>query len=864
MGGWGTDRIVLDGFQNHLPTDSGGQSAIIRYHVGGKWFNQREMKAYLTAGLAVEAVEFSDDGRGYDYLKLGIDYSDKPDDQRENGAAESSPVGQFGEGQKLASASALIEGMHVEIFSRGWLAVPRMRRLEVDGNVVHQLCFDIYTADSSHEISGSRTIFYNPTSDFLKELATVEDKVLHLRPNYRPWYGNEKDTFVVDEKGDVFVKGMLVTSEYNKRLMFSYDLNTENIPRDRDHIPEDVVGNPIGMFIAQSQDKALIKDVLRRALHREGETHTPQNYLELEYISIRWQKRRNGGGSGIARKPAHPEVWREAFEELFGNNAVLATEPDAQRMARLAGRELVACDEKNYFKKFLVRCGIPQDKDVALEGNTYLLDGIENTDDLQMKIMETSYTLSHRAKKLNEQSMLLDAIANHMPADSGGDSIRIELRIADNERQDGCSWEKWKPGMRCTNMNGMRITDDGRGYHYTNLMYETSDKPVSAVGEFGRGLQTLAKTAVRYGFTVKFRSQDWVAMAFPSAPKRVGQRDEEVLCFHVLSGVPSIKGSVTTILGTGENLANLTGRLDDYVLPLRKDRRYLYRSSMGSMFIESAERTMKNGSIFNKGMFITDHYAERLLFSYDLQMNDISPDRDNVDPKELRRNVSDLVLRCRDREAIGRILNAAINSPGIEYMEFVDDDLEEDVAAAWREAFYKHAKTRNAVIFTKPKYALEAKHLGFKVIRLNEKVSALLHRAGVEYDAEVSNEGFTPVEVPFDELTAGEQQIIHRLPEVDEVLGLKPASDIRVFSEIHSRMGRDLTDRIKGCWDGRTLWLSRKVLASWNSAVRRYVHERAHKETDGGDAEDKFRLFFERHLAAFIVKELERKQTDPT
>ena len=138
-GRWGSERIVLDGIQNHLPGDSGGTKVEIRYRIKNRWYQFRQGRRLAAKGEPVSAVAFSDDGRGFDYRKLGIDYSDKPLDNRTRGVAPLGAVGQFGEGLKLATAAALAEGMAVEIFSRNWRAVPMWKPMPVEGTVVRRL-----------------------------------------------------------------------------------------------------------------------------------------------------------------------------------------------------------------------------------------------------------------------------------------------------------------------------------------------------------------------------------------------------------------------------------------------------------------------------------------------------------------------------------------------------------------------------------------------------------------------------------------------------------------------------------------------------------------------------------------------------
>lgn len=813
-------------------------------------------------GYRVEAIEFSDDGRGFDYRKLELDLSDKPGDEEWKASEVRKSRGQHGEGLKLAAASAILEGMGVEIYSKNWKAVPVKERLTVDGMVAHRLSFEVSLRQDGGVRRGSRTVFHNPTPAVLEELARVEKSVLPFRPGYRPLYEDGKGNAVVGGEGHIFVKGMIVTREYADKLMFSYDLNTDDVPRDRDYVKQNVIGNPIGAFIAESEDKELIKAILSRALRRDGEqTDRSRDFMELQYVPP------TGHTGWHGQIHFHPEVWQVAFREIYGAQAVLHTSDDAKKLAQLAGYAVITCSAYT-FNDFLKRMGIPTDSSVGESNNAFLLEDIDDASSAELRTLETSYTLSHRAKKWGLRRMLLDAIANHTPADSGGTSIRIEFKMPRERWVDAYDWMAWQPGKNYDRAVETRITDDGQGYHFTNLMYASSDKPQAeiAMGQFGEGLKLLSAAALRTDdIRIKFRSQNWVASPFASVPKQVGRKDEKVLCMQVLEGVQPIDGSVTTIRGMNAELGLLLQHLDNYVLTLREDLTYLHSVDGTHMFRESRRRIMPNGAVFNKDVHITDSFASQLLFSYNLQTDDISPDRDNVNREVLRGSVVRLVRTTTNRQVIEGIIKAAAGRSGVEYMEFIDAELAEDVARAWVDSF-RGMFGRDAVLFSSEDRAMVARHMGFRVIKLNERVARTLHAAGIEYDREVADEGLVPTEVSFDDLTPEERQVLARFREVEETLGLPPHRDVRIFSKVQSRTGRDLSDRLAGYWDANSgaMYMARHQLSHWPSAKRTYIHERGHKETAASDPTDPFRHFFEYYVSAFVGKELARKHGDPS
>jgi hypothetical protein len=748
--------------------------------------------------------------------------------------------------------------MEMEIISQNWRAVPKWQPMIVDRKIVNKLCFDVEITRGVRSRKGSQTIFHNPSQEFIDALSQVEQKVLHFRPKYKPVYVDGTGNALVDKSGDIFVKGVYITSDFSQKLLFGYDLNTEEIPSDRDQIRERVVGNLIGGIIIKTGDKELIKAYLRSVLHRiEDETNAGVP-MEIDYIAREWT------GNGMRwRKPAHPEAWRQAFLELFGDRAVLWTDKNASVTAGLSNYDVIGCRSNNY-RHFLANiCGLPVDKKVGESRDAFLLADIKDASEAMGLTFETSFTLSYRAKKWKALRLILDWLSNHMPLDSGGTQMRVQLKVPANPHATAFKWVEWSPGMNTEKIEESRAVDDGRGYHFSNLKYAASDKPSGAVGKFGEGLKMFSATALREedDVIVKFRSKGWVGTPFASAPMRVDRKDEWILCFRVLEGVDEIEGSETTIRGINDEMRQIIGRLDDYVLSLRVDQDYIHSSPDVRMFRESFLRLIPQGTVYNKGIYITDRYARGLLFSYDLATDDVSPDRDDVGIEALQSAVKHAVASLTDRNAILRILEAASDDSGRGYMEFIDTTLDPEIAEVWKEVFYGiHGK--DAVLSTKPTAALEAMHLGFNPIDMNKGIAKTLNAAGVEYDTEVINEGLIYDNVPYDELTAAERATYDTFGDVAAVLGLPHFENIRIFSKVRSRTGRDLSNRRAGFWNGLAIHINRNRLSSFAQACRTYIHERGHKETSAGDPTDRFRNFFEYYLAAFVGKELESAKGD--
>ena len=300
-------------------------------------------------------------------------------------------------------------------------------------------------------------------------------------------------------------------------------------------------------------------------------------------------------------------------------------------------------------------------------------------------------------------------------------------------------------------------------------------------------------------------------------------------------------------------------RLDDYVLPLRKGFEPMFSCASGSLFLEDILRSVPNGSIFNKGIFITNEHAYRALFSYNVRTEDISPDRDGISAAALQAAVTGIISECANREIISQIIIAANKSRDLPLLEFVDVQLPDNIAQVWKDVFYG-MYGQNAVLETGMSSGMEAKHRGFEPIKLNASIENMLHRAGVEYDREVITEGLNANYVPLDKLSSQELAILEKFGYVERVLGLQNFGNVKVFDTVCSSAGRDMTDKLEGFWDGESINVRRDMLLSLSSAVSTYTHERGHKETGAGDPDDKFREFFENYLSAFICMAITQPQ----
>ncbi|HJO15156.1 MAG TPA: hypothetical protein QGG70_03840, partial [Candidatus Pacearchaeota archaeon] len=230
---WGIKRIAEDGVQNHLPSDSYGTRVDVEFLIDEQWVSYSQR---ATVGSSkVNAVRFSDDGKGFSYDLLGVFHSTKRN-ERES-------VGQFGEGIKMLSAACLREGIDLEIRSRDWLAKPVVRDLNIDGQEVRQMCYEVY--NHQDDMQGSMTIFKNPSRQFIDYVFQLDKTVLELAEDKNGRIFQTSDGAILESEGQIYVKGIHITDDFREKLLFGYDIIADT-NRDRNMVNPNILNNQIG------------------------------------------------------------------------------------------------------------------------------------------------------------------------------------------------------------------------------------------------------------------------------------------------------------------------------------------------------------------------------------------------------------------------------------------------------------------------------------------------------------------------------------------------------------------------------------------------------------------------------------------
>jgi len=855
--GWGVDRIALDGIQNHLPSDSKGQHIVIDFLVGDDWVPLRDAKSLNPRD--VRAIMIGDDGIGFPYENLELLFSSKK--------ADAHSVGQFGEGLKMLTAACLRLDMRLQVFSRDWMAEPFVRERRIGSHDARQVCYRV--GPSPVPLRGSATAIWEPAAELTEYFQGIESRILPLRRNFRPLFSTTYGS-IVDRSGTLFVKGVYVSDSHQNRLVFGYNLPTQ-LNRDRDAVDPNLLNNAVGSILRALDSEALIAELLTAA--KDNKKTSPD---KIEFEASYWHRESN---FFQARDPQHPGAWKRAFHAVFGANAVLPSywhgaqknDPEADRLAQNMGFEVVKLPEG--LVNTLAKAGVKLSTDVTRDDDKRLLKG-EDYDPSRVtrRLVESGLTLDYRAQKQSDVRLFLEMLANHMPADSGSTTLPdIMVQVPHANYYNEFVWIPLSEREPETAITAIRIRDQGRGYDSARLGVLHSGKKDrhGAIGQFGEGLSLSSATAIRLqadapDFFMTLRSRDWVAMPV-SKPYLIDGQNTDKLAYHLAVGLEPVKGSYTTFHAPTKVMIGFLNQLGSHVLAFNTFHRTLHRSNQGAI-IDGAHSPLNeeipDGTIFVKGFRVTSNLSDHLIFSYDLNTQVISPDRDQVDPMAVRAAVAGMIAHCADEGVIETILKTGKDNEHdlFEFSPIHFDASNQHLKAIYKNVFHRLYGER-AVLSTREPYTYaQAKHRNYDPITLPSGLMATLQACGVLTDRQCVRDGFVPRVVQTKDLKPQEHTMLGLYASINKHLGLEDKGPPKIFDALSLPNGKPVED-ILGYFDPSTgqIYMRRDQLRHVGDFVETYVHEMGHAETGANDPEDAFRNFFEHLLGDYVTAETEGK-----
>ncbi len=806
---WGVERILLDGIQNNLPSDSKGEKALVVGLVEDKWIPIKEAKLEPEK---IKAVRFIDDGVGFDVKNLMLLYSTKSEEKESRG--------QFGEGMKMMSAAALREGLEPEIESQDWKARPFSKTISLKDTrndqkkSVEQLAFEVSYLNDEKPMVGSRTTFWKTTPEFVNEVCQIEDKVLPIRENYQPLFKSENGDIVSRESGNIYAKEIFISKE---NTLLSYNFNDAETNRDRNKIVSLSLDDKIQKIIEALPNKNIAKTLLMKSLE-EGDFMENRIYFN---------------------EPKFPSVWVEAFHELFGKDAVLDTDfkpPEILKSSYL--------NKKTFpfgFKRLLLRSGVKTDK-----------ESVPNS--FEERIL-TSLTLEYGKELWKEERILLDAVQNHLPKDSGGGYIDMRFKVKENE-------DEWRSlsdlnDFKNEDIKEIKISDNGRGYNSQLLgLFSSTKEGTESSGKFGEGLKMLSSAALRNGIGMTLSSRDWVAK--PEAVKRtIDGKEVNQLAFNV---VHDIKKSNSSSGGSSTTFNNLTNQfieefrtIDKKVLSIQ-NKNPIEKTTKGEIL------SVDDGLLYVRDILIPSNH--KLLFSYHLPSFDIkNRDRSFIEEEDIKENVSAILSEIRNSEVIKNFLYKAEqktrnnSEEKIEFSTIFNPSNPENWKKAFKEVFGEDATIRDesSQDFNE---AHQSEHVGLRTITLPSATFSSLQSLGIEtYQSRIDDFKSNIKYGSIEELSYTEKEIIKSISAIDKFLPNNRPSNIRVYEL------KEMTSHFPlGLSDGKDIHLWRGVLTDFETAADVYYHEKAHHNTGGAvDASKDFRNYLTYTLAQ-ITSEIIKKE----
>jgi hypothetical protein len=544
--------------------------------------------------------------------------------------------------------------------------------------------------------------------------------------------------------------------------------------------------------------------------------------------------------------------------------------------------------------------------------------------------IETSLTLDYRKSAWGIERIVLDSIANHLPDDSNGTITSVRLK------QDG-QFVDLKEADKEKQVEEAVFEDNGSGYDAGLLSVLFSPKAADSlsVGQFGEGLKMVAAAALRHGLDVEYRSRNWRAIPY-TKPENIGGHSINRLCFRVTENGDNLEGSRTVFTKPSEALIaeifELPGKVlalndsyrelhnekdnvdytltqfkgyETYTVPLWKPCAVRKSSRYKSRIIEMTDGST---SFFIKGVRIQ---GSNSLFSYDLGLSNISPDRIFADKESVLDEIEALLKGCSNIEVIEKVLREAHRIPDrycdefeafrdrksaqtlgqnmglgrpmltdyfrgrnetnlntllgegkvdieagkyLEYLKSYADNMPQN---HWVVTFRKLFGEDAVIASHDTNINSDAEIMGYRPIKLNYSVADYLSANGILSADKIENTQEYRW-IHDEDLTDSEAEMLRRVREINQVvLGEERDIDVRVYSGLFLKSGREV-ESSNGVHvteqDGtKYIGVKRSRLGTLKDFTTTYIHELGHTETGAGDADRRFTEFFVKALSKLSI-----------
>lgn len=796
---WGIERVCLDGIQNHLPSDSGGQRVAVACLVNNEWHSLADVDVHDE----VTAIRFADDGVGFDVKNLELLWSSK--------AGEKESVGQFGEGIKMLAAASLREKLDVEFESQNWRARPVAVKDEIQdprrgrARKVERLAYQVQEVEGA-PLVGSRTTFWKPSAELVRQVRTLHERVLPLQEGYRPLFVSQRGDIVSLDPGKIYVKGLFITEA---DTLLTYNFTEVGTNRDRNALVGANLDYHIGDILKELSDYRIVRALLQKSLSNDRAVECRAYYTDTQ----------------------HPVAWKQGFARAFGADAVIDTGYVPPTHINYEMPKKVKLPDS--LRRRLIEAGVQTDEKAI--------------PDTYHERVPTSVTLEYGKEVWDEERIMLDALQNHLPGDSGGTALQIEVQSPDG------GWHEYyhMSNFADKDIAGLRIRDNGRGYDHRLLgIFHSSKRGEDSAGKFGEGLKMLTAAAVRAGCPIELSSRRWSAV--PQMEHSViDGADVDQLVFDVTHQVKTEpqEGSCTTFTKPNPALIEEFRHIQDKAL--LSDHTFFDKTPHGDVL------ALEGGRLFVRRLLIPGEHG--LLFSYHLpDFNIKNRDRNNIARPELAPAIARVVGATAAERVVETILvTAALSVSSGKHKDRLEltTPFTIEKQAEWKRIFQRlfgeETSLRDADDLDMDAIH-QHEHLGLKVASFPKTVYEALARLGLPTYQERLEKMVDVNYIKETELTSAERRVLEVLRALDEFLPGNRTSPLQVYEQKYPGQ-----KTAAGFSNREGVSMRRDMLADIATAADVYLHEKTHNNTDGAaDASREFRDYLTLALSRLALTQL--------
>jgi hypothetical protein len=338
-------RILLDALQNHIDAQN-GEIPNLSFTVTGSDGKITKVSQIELSELGNEyrivGVSIQDQGKGYTTPYLSsLGASTKGDED----------IGKFGEGLKMLTASAVRQGINVELSSRNWKAKPTsyettVRDYETGRNKIFTMLGYQMDWTDNNQVGSSTEFSVLPSTLEAGQQSLSEVQLSEREKTWQEWmsvvdprhtnqYGQRGlDRFIAPKEEDIhtdgivkvinsqpgriFEKGLFIPNQATTQpMMFGYDLDESIIDtRERNAYNEGLLDNYLKEYYSNLTDKDLIKRIVEKV-----KANPDTDFYEYKFFSFSYFP-----------SPKTGALWRQAFYETYGDDAVLSLKPGVQSL----------------------------------------------------------------------------------------------------------------------------------------------------------------------------------------------------------------------------------------------------------------------------------------------------------------------------------------------------------------------------------------------------------------------------------------------------------------------------------------------------------------------------------------------------